>query len=227
MVGILMVGTVVMLLIVSKDGDYGGTSGIIGANDYHATMDTSSIRQLVPHAPPDIYEKYHLPSRVANLRQKNEIVGEHLASIKAGKSSVEEALHGHKDHTTESELGPMSIEEIKKFLKDFLVEFHTVQLNNKRAKFFEIWQAFHDFALKTLYPWDQDYLARMPARRFDDSIFVSLASYRDENCFNTLHGAYEMSKNPEQLFVGLVQQNCVKDCRSGVLANLKMEVSNF
>ena len=34
-----------------------------------------------------------------------------------------------------------------------------------------------------------------------------------------------MSKNPEKLHVGLVQQNCIKNCRSGVLSNLKMEVS--
>jgi len=63
----------------------------------------------------------------------------------------------------------------------------------------------------------------MPKRKKDGSIFLSAATYRDENCFNTIHQAYEKAKNPEKLFVGLVQQNCHANCRSGVLENLKME----
>ena len=51
-------------------------------------------------------------------------------------------------------------------------------------------------------------------------IFFALLQKSDENCFNTIKGAYEKSKNPDKLFVGLVQQNCVKNCRSGVLADL-------
>lgn len=43
-----------------------------------------------------------------------------------------------------------------------------------------------------------------------------------ENCFNTVYKAYEKSKNPDKLFVGLVQQNCHANCKSGVLSNLTM-----
>ena len=49
---------------------------------------------------------------------------------------------------------------------------------------------------------DRDYLQRMPERRDDGSIFLSLASYRDENCLNTIRWAYEKAKNPENLYVG-------------------------
>ena len=167
---------------------------------------------------------YKIPSRIRDLLEKNEVVGDRLADIKAGKLTVEEALHGEKQHTDEINKPPMSIKEITDFVSDFLHQFHQIQLSHKKARFYEIWQAYHDFAVKTLFPWDREYLQRMPVRRFDDTIFLSLASYRDENCFNTIKGAYEKSKNPEKLYVGLVQQNCVKNCRSGVLKDLSMVV---
>lgn len=58
-------------------------------------------------------------------------------------------------------------------------------------------------------------------RREDGSIFLAVASYRDENCMRTLEGAYEKSGDPTKLNVGLTQQNCEKDCISGVLAGPK------
>lgn len=39
------------------------------------------------------------------------------------------------------------------------------------------------------------------------SIFVSIASYRDENCPKTLHSLFENAKNPHRVFVGICQQN--------------------
>jgi hypothetical protein len=77
--------------------------------------------------------------------------------------------------------------------------------------------AYHDYTVKTLYPWDREYLSRMPPRRDDGSIFLSLATYRDENCYNTIKWAYDKAKYKDKLFVGLVQQNCHKDCKSGIL----------
>lgn len=40
----------------------------------------------------------------------------------------------------------------------------------------------------------------------DDSVFVSVASYRDENCPTTLKEMYSKADHPEKLFIGLVQQ---------------------
>ena len=94
------------------------------------------------------------------------------------------------------------------------------------ATYDKIWQIYHDLVLETLYPWDQHYLQNMPKRRTDDSIFVSMASYRDENCLSTIHNAYAKAKNPELLNIGLVQQNCVENCKSGILdAQFTIEVS--
>ncbi|KAL7553496.1 hypothetical protein ACHAWF_018034 [Thalassiosira exigua] len=44
--------------------------------------------------------------------------------------------------------------------------------------------------------------------RDDDSIFVSLASFRDHLLGDTLRGAFDQAKHPEKLFVGAVVQNC-------------------
>jgi [Skp1-protein]-hydroxyproline N-acetylglucosaminyltransferase len=88
---------------------------------------------------------------------------------------------------------------------------------------YDIWKDFHDLAVETLLPFDEYYLGHMPTRRDDDSIFVSMASYRDEYCMETLQGAYNNSAHPGRLNIGLVQQNCNHDCMSGVLEGGKVE----
>ena len=96
--------------------------------------------------------------------------------------------------------------------------------NESDATFHGIWAAYHDLALKYLYPWDQEYLKRIPPRREDGSVFLSVVSFRDEFCPETLKQAFGKAQNPQQLFVGLVQQNCEGDkCRSGVMESGKME----
>lgn len=49
-----------------------------------------------------------------------------------------------------------------------------------------------------------------------NSIFVSIASYRDDVCPDTLSSLYEMANKPENIFVGICQQNKEedKDCLS-------------
>lgn len=158
-----------------------------------------------------------VPTRLRSLRLKNEIIGEHLGLIKSGTETVEEILHGTKALDGRSDKPPLTIEEISSFLIDFVHRLHDKFGEIKRATHDQIWETYHDLAVKTLYPWDREYLQRMPDRRSDDSIFLSLASYRDENCFNTIKWAYEKAKNPEKLYVGLVQQNCEANCRSGIL----------
>ena len=122
-----------------------------------------------------------------------------------------------------SDKPPMKLDEIITYLETWINGLHEVLGNYKKATDEGIWQAYHDYTVKTLYVWDREYLSRMPPRRDDGSIFLSLATYRDENCINTIKWAYEKAKNPENLFVGLVQQNCHKDCMSGILDGGKTE----
>jgi hypothetical protein len=159
--------------------------------------------------------------RLRVLREQHQIVGERLGDIKSGKETVEEVLHGSmmvpQQHHQQQVKPPMELDEIIDYLTHWIHTLHDALGEAKHANFEQIWQAYHDLTVKTLYPWDREYLSRMPPRRDDGSIYLSLATYRDENCFNTLRWAYEKAKHPEKLFVGLIQQNCHADCISGIL----------
>jgi hypothetical protein len=136
----------------------------------------------------------NLPHRLRTLRDKHEIVGERLQEVRAGKETVEEILHGHllgangnynsADENYASDKPPMQLAEIIEYLDAWIHQLHEKLMEAKHATFEGIWQAYHDLTVQTLYPWDREYLSRMPARRDDGSIFLSVATYRDENCFN-------------------------------------------
>ena len=148
-----------------------------------------------------------IPLRLKALRESRQVVGERLLDIHAGTTSVAKLLNDSSDQHDS-----MKLSEIKDYLEEWLHTLHKTLKRSKHATAEGIWRAFHDLTLKTLYVWDQDYLSRMPRRRDDNSIFLSVAAYRDENCINTLNWAYEKAKDPSNLFVGLVQQNCHQNC---------------
>jgi [Skp1-protein]-hydroxyproline N-acetylglucosaminyltransferase len=58
-----------------------------------------------------------------------------------------------------------------------------------------------------------------------ETIFVSIASYRDPVCTSTLESLYSQAKNPEKIFCGVVQQNhqndadCVRSAAESVPIN--------
>jgi len=163
-----------------------------------------------------------LQGRLKILRDKNEIVGERLIEIKKGKETVQEILHaagtGQKAMKNMiSDQPPMTLDEVISYLDEWIRGLHKILWQVRKGTYPVIWQAYHDYAVKTLYVWDREYLTRMPPRRDDGSIFLSIATYRDAECVNTIKWAYEKAKNPDKLFVGLVQQNCHENCVSGVL----------
>ena len=116
-----------------------------------------------------------------------------------------------------SDKPPMKMNEIITYLSNWIHYLHeNLKMRQiQHSTLYElIWKTYHDITIQTLYPWDQEYIQRMPERRDDDdSIFLSLISYRDEHCFHTLYDAYAKAKHPELLFVGLIQQVCREDCR--------------
>lgn len=113
----------------------------------------------------------------------------------------------------------VTIDEVMSVFQDFLVELHTRMSAAAKGEqdFLIIHKIYHDLVVEKLYPFDLHYMQHMPKRRSDNSIFLSVASYRDENCLNTLTEAYAHASFPDSLYVGLVQQNCVENCMSGVL----------
>jgi hypothetical protein len=167
----------------------------------------------------------HMPSRLKALRDSHQIVGERLVDIQSGTETVPELLNPKEDGAAPKGQmkPPMELAEIKDYLESWLHLLHDTLGRAKQETYEGIWQAYHDLTVQTLYIWDREYLSRMPPRRHDNSIFLSVATYRDENCVNTLNWAYEKSKDPTNLFVGLVQQNCHKDCKSGILDGGKID----
>jgi hypothetical protein len=172
-----------------------------------------------------------LTARVQQLLAQNQIVGTNLRDVHDGKRAVEEIIHSsgirnfQQKNNNDTSLGsstigaagatsrqrmssaPMTLNEVLVFLTSFLTKLNSSNIKNKRATFHGIWSAYHDLVVKELYPWDQEYLSRMPPRRQDGSIYLSIVSFRDEACPDTLKQAFTGAMYPEKLFVGLVQQN--------------------
>jgi hypothetical protein len=136
------------------------------------------------------------------------------------REEEEDRIHHIQEDAADAVPGqePITVEEAIDFLYKWVRKLHKELIKEENLKSAEtMWKVYHDLTHRELVPWDQDYLGRMPPPRQDDSIFLSIATYRDENCPNTLRWAYGNATNPERLYVGLVQQNCYENCRSGVM----------
>lgn len=55
-----------------------------------------------------------------------------------------------------------------------------------------------------------------------NNIFVSIASYRDNECITTIENLYKNAKNPHSIFIGICQQNNI-DIDSDVIYNINHE----
>lgn len=148
--------------------------------------------------------------------------------VQKGEAFVEDKFHQlsqrQQHHALEdssvvvSDKEPMTIEEVTEFLYSWVHQLHGELMKEENLETaFAMWSTYHDLTRKLLVPWDVEYVRRLRPPRQDDSIFLSLATYRDENCPNTLSWAFGNATYPERLFVGLVQQNCYENCRSGVM----------
>jgi hypothetical protein len=64
--------------------------------------------------------------------------------------------------------------------------------------------------------------------RNDNSIFVSIAAYRDADCVNTVLACFEKAANPNNIFIGICQQNKKedKDCLFNEKYNLLEKYKN-
>ncbi|KAL3791626.1 hypothetical protein HJC23_012216 [Cyclotella cryptica] len=73
----------------------------------------------------------------------------------------------------------------------------------------DVHDAFVNLAKTRIQPLEEQYRDKLifPVR-VDDSIFVSLASFRDYLLGDTLKGAFDQAKRPDKLFIGAVVQNC-------------------
>lgn len=121
---------------------------------------------------------------------------------------------------------PASLDVIKSNISAYLMTLHARlgEISGPKATGVRIWETFLDVTSKTLIEWDEQNKNRFPMPRNDDSIFVSIGTYRDEYCPMTLKSLYSQAQYPKKIFVGLFQQNCFeKTCTTGVLENGDIE----
>ncbi len=85
----------------------------------------------------------------------------------------------------------------------------------KPAEARSIWEAFQETVDKALDDPSLNLRKSYGPPREDNSIFISIASYRDPSCASTVKRAFERADHPENLYVGVVQQNCMHDCMTG------------
>ena len=90
----------------------------------------------------------------------------------------------------------------------------------------DIWETYAEVTKNTLIKWD-DYnrkTNRYHVPRKDNSIFVSISTYRDTLCPMTLKSIYSHAARPENVNIAIFQQNCFEEkCRTGVLEGGKVE----
>ena len=86
-----------------------------------------------------------------------------------------------------------------------------VRNDPNRASDATVWETFYAAVDSALGPTsefrDLGRAADVPVRK-DGSIFVSISSFRDEVCPDTLDNLWATAADPSTVFVGLVQQNC-------------------
>ena len=96
-------------------------------------------------------------------------------------------------------------------MQKFIFDLHMMnrRLSETQAKPPEIIKAVFDLTDERLGSFDRVYRDRMifPVRE-DESIFLSLAAYREHLLNDTMAFAFDNAKYPEKLFVGAVVQNC-------------------
>lgn len=67
--------------------------------------------------------------------------------------------------------------------------------------------------IKNLHPQKDIIIPKCnPENYKDKKIFVSIASYRDEECPNTVEEIFSKAKFSENIYIGICQQNNIEDC---------------
>ncbi|KAL3900773.1 MAG: hypothetical protein SGARI_006173, partial [Bacillariaceae sp.] len=86
----------------------------------------------------------------------------------------------------------------------------------------DIISGYFDLTEKELDPFEEAYRGRtiFPIREEEDSIFISLAAFREHLLMPTLQSAFDRAEHPEKLYIGAVVQNCFGlgdvQCRTGL-----------
>merc|ERR1740124_1550263 len=74
----------------------------------------------------------------------------------------------------------------------------------------EVLENYFTVAEEHLRPFEQKYKGKsiFPIHEEEESVFLSLAAYREHLLSDTMQYAFRQAKHPEKLYVGAVVQNC-------------------
>jgi hypothetical protein len=107
--------------------------------------------------------------------------------------------------------GRPSLAGILAIFQKFMFDLHQTnqRLAKEHATANEIIQAVFDLIQTQLNTFDDQYRNQLvfPIRK-DESIFLSLAAYREHLLNDTMAYAFDAAKHPDKLYIGTVVQNC-------------------
>lgn len=108
-------------------------------------------------------------------------------------------------------------------LNKFLKALHKSNLKNAEQKVEPVGlvESYFELAKEYLHPLDEPYRGKpIFDIREDDSVFISLAAFREHLLTQTLKSAFDQAENPDRLFIGAVIQNCFgtdgRQCKTGL-----------
>ena len=164
---------------------------------------------------------------VVTARKPRVRTGSSAGKATAGRAAglhlaTQHARYGEHESITQ----PAPLAEIERNMTFYLHTLHARlhALAGPHVDAVDVWEEYLHTTKSLLMVWDEQNKHRFPNARRDNSIFVSLGTYRDPYCPMTLKSLYSQAAHPERLFVGLLQQNCFeKKCRTGVLVGGKVE----
>lgn len=189
------------LVLVHPDGDFASaqTKEELGGN-VHEDKSFSAVGDFAG----DLPDGPHLTPRLPHLPI--------FVEIPDGDKLAEDVLNGKP-----------TVAGIAHILNRFTEALHdaNLKLSNAKADVPEIIQDYYALASKLLTPLESAYRGKsiFPVRE-DDSIYMSLAAFREHLLAQTMRSAFDQAKNPDQLFIGAVVQNCFgndgRTCRTGL-----------
>lgn len=119
--------------------------------------------------------------------------------------------------------GRPTIAGIAHILNQFTQALHdsNLKLASEQAELEAIIQNYFGLAQQYLTPLESTYRHQsIFTIREDDSIYMSLAAFREHLLSQTLKSAFDQAKNPDKLFIGAIVQNCFgndgRQCRTGL-----------
>ena len=115
------------------------------------------------------------------------------------------------DHISNLLDGRPTMAGVLALLQNFIADLHdnNMKMSKDEADGETILDNFYNLAEQHLKPFDDAYHGKhiFPIRD-DESIFISLAAFREFYLLETLVSAFRNAKHPEKVFVGAVVQNC-------------------